>query len=295
MEITTGIGLWSLQQLSFLKHMDTEGILECVKQLGADAVDIYEDYIPCNPHVKLHELYSLRKRTEELGLPVKGCWFCMDIAAVIEAAGMQRALYDFKEYLAVCHVLGAEYICVPYLDNIPGKTLTEGKEKLVGFFEKVIPHAEEYNIKIAHELPRPGTPEAALDILRTLKSPYYTLCPDLEAWRKETEDLPLIHAENPEEKIIKPESIEVFQECLPYSPYIHFKMLGFNEQGEEPHFPMDEIMEAIDAGSEEHHLCIEYEGWIPDIRPEIDCMEGTKKCIDLIRRYEKRYREGRDM
>ncbi len=295
MEITTGIGLWSLQQLSFLKHVDTSGILECVKQLGADAVDIYEDYIPCSPHVKLHELYELRRKTEELGLPVKGCWFCMDIAAVIEAAGMQRALSDFKEYLAVSHVLGAEYICIPYLDNIPGKTLDEGKEAMVSFFEKILPWTEKYHIKIAHELPRPGTPEAALDILKTLDSPYYTLCPDLEAWRQETEDLPLIHAENPDAKTLKAASIEVFRECLPYSPYIHFKMLGFDEQGNEPHFPMEEIMGAIDASPGKHHLCIEYEGWIPDIRPDIDCVEGTKKCMELIRNYEKKYREWREV
>lgn len=294
MKITVGIGLWSLQQLSFLQHMGTERILECVKELGADAVDIYEDYIPCNPHVRLHELYSLRKKTEDLGLLVKGCWFCMDIATVIEAAGMQRALYDFKEYLAVCHVLGAEYICIPYLDNIPGKTLDDGKESLVRFFENVLPCAEKYKIKIAHELPRQGTPGAALDILNRLKSRYYTLCPDLEAWRQRTDDLPLVHAENPDAKTIKPESIEMFRECLPYSPYIHFKMIGFDEQGNEPHFPMDEIMDAIEESKEEHHLCIEYEGWIPDIRPDIDCVEATKKCIDLIRRYENKYKKRRE-
>lgn len=295
MKVTTGIGLWSMQQMSFRDNRNIEEILAAVKALGVDAVDIYEEYIPCHPHVRLHELNELRKMAEQLELPVKGCWFCLDAAASIEAVGMENTIKDFMEYFAITEALGAEFISIPYLDNIPGKNLTDANKMLIPLFEKILPWAERYHVKIAHELPRVGTPEAALEIHKALQSPYYTLCPDLETWRRATPDLPLVHAENMNARNTVSASVTVFKECLPYSPYIHFKMLGFDDDGNEPHFPMDEIMSAIDESELQHHLCIEYEGWIPDIVPEFDCIGQLRKCVALIERYEDDYAKRRKL
>lgn len=103
----------------------------------------------------------------------------------------------------------------------------------------------------------------------------------------DTADMPLgPHCENKDAKKPQPASIELFNECLPYSPYIHFKLLSLDEQGEEPHFPIPEIMKGINNSGIEHYLCIEYEGWIPDFHPERDPIEETRKCVDLIRRYQ---------
>ena len=81
--------------------------------------------------------------------------------------------------------------------------------------------------------------------------------------------------------------MDLFRECMPYSPYIHFKLLSLDENGEEPHFPIPEMMDAINQSAIDHYLCVEYEGWIPDIHPERDSLEETKRCISMIRRYQK--------
>lgn len=290
MNSTIGIGLWSMQQMSFRHHKSIDDILKAVSEMGVDFVDIYEDYIPCHPHVKLHELHQLRKKAEGYHLPVKGCWFCTDIIAAVYAGSIETVSQNFKEYLAVTQSLGGEFISIPFLFNVPGITMETGKEILLEFFEKVLPAAEEYKVCIAHELPRVGTSRAALDIYHQLKSDYYTLCPDLEAWRVTTEDIPLQHAENPDTASYEPEPLSLFKECLPYSPYIHFKLLGFDEKGEDPHFPIPEIMRLINESDSNHHLCIEYEGWIPDICPKLDGDVGTQMCVDLIKRYQNEMR-----
>ena len=121
---------------------------------------------------------------------------------------------------------------------------------------------------------------------RELKNQYFTICPDLEAWRFDTPDIPLVHAENTDGGPSQPESIELFEECLPHAPYIHFKLLSLDENGEEPHFPIPQIMNLINKSSLNHHLCIEYEGWIPDINPNVDAVKETRRCVELIKRYQ---------
>ena len=48
------------------------------------------------------------------------------------------------------------------------------------------------------------------------------------------------------------------------------------------------MMKAIGESEINHHLCIEYEGWIPDIRPEDDAEEETRKCVELLKKYRKK-------
>ena len=61
------------------------------------------------------------------------------------------------------------------------------------------------------------------------------------------------------------------------------------ENGEEPHFPIPEVMDAINNSSIDHLLCLEYEGWIPDVVPERDSYEETRKCVEMVRRYQKKF------
>ena len=154
-------------------------------------------------------------------------------------------------------------------------------------FENVIPTAEEYNVRIALESARTSglkTPQTALRLVKDLESDYLTVAPDFEAWRIPTKEIPSTHVENPGMEASGPVSIDVFKECLPYSPLIHAKILTIDENEEEPNFPIAEMMSLIKESEREHTLSIEYEGWIPDINPHLDPIIKTEMSIALLKR-----------
>jgi hypothetical protein len=176
-------------------------------------------------------------------------------------------------------------MALPFLLNVPQLDIDDAYDNYYKILEKLLPAAEEYGVCIAAETARQNTPGLALRLYDALKSDYFTICPDLEAWRFDTSDIPLVHAESGGASS-RPEPLELFAECLPRAPYIHFKLLALDNNGEEPHFPIPQIMDMINRSDITHHLCIEYEGWIPDINPEVDAVTETRRCVELIRRYQ---------
>jgi hypothetical protein len=288
MKSKIGISTWSLQQLSYTQGKTIDDLISIVADMGVDGIDICEEYIPCHPDVNLVELRRIRKLAEKNNLQIGASWFCSEILSGIHASSEERVLEVFKKNIAIASEMGAKFICIPMLLNVPGQTIPEATATFIRFLEKVLPYAEKYDMPIAHEIPRQYTPQIALDINKALQSKYYTICPDLETWRLDTEDLPLgAHCENINAGKPEPEPIESFLACLPYSPYVHFKLLSLDEQGEEPHFPIQAMMEGINNSDLEHYLCIEYEGWIPDIHPDRDPIKETGRCVELIRRYQR--------
>lgn len=289
MKSKIGVTSWSLQQLSFTKNYTIENLIDCVAKMGVDGIDICEEYIPCHPEPELDKIHTLRERVEKSGLEMGATWFCTEISGAIRASDERHTLEVYKKNILIASELGAKWTCIPMLLNLNGRTYEEAKEEYIHFFEQLLPFAEKYNMPLSHECAREKTNRMALDLARYFNSDYYSICPDLEAWRFDTPDLPLgAHCEDPSAGIPTPEPIELFQECMPYAPYIHFKLLSLNEEGEEPHFPIKEMMDAINNSPIEHYLCIEYEGWIPEIHPDRDSETETKRCIEMVKRYQNR-------
>lgn len=288
MKSTIGVSSWSLQQLSFTQGATIEDIICMVADIGAEGIDICEEYIPCHPQPDLVKLRELRRFAESKHLELGATWFCTEIGNAIKASDEAHVLEVYKKNIIIAAEMGSKFICIPMLLNTRDKTYEQNKEELIHYFEQLLPFAEKYNMPIAHECARERTPELSLEMAKYFNSKYYTVCPDLEAWRFDTPDLPLgPHCEDPSAGKPTPASMDLFRECMPYSPYIHFKLLSLDENGEEPHFPIPEMMDAINQSAIDHYLCVEYEGWIPDIHPERDSLEETKRCISMIRRYQK--------
>ena len=285
MKHTIGISTWSLQQLSYKRGLKLPQMLELIAGMGVDTIDLYDEYLPLFPEVNLHKLYEVKKQTEAAGLPISGTWFFDDLLGSYYNVGLDETLENTKRFIAVTAFLESKYMALPFLINVPGISLEEAHDTYYKIFEKLLPTAEEYGVYIAAEAARQYTPALALRLYHELKSAFFTVCPDLEAWRLETADIPLVHAENAGGPPSKPEPVDLFGQCLPYAPYIHFKLLAFDEKGEEPHFPIPQIMDLINKSSIAHHLCIEYEGWIPDINPNVDAAVETRRCVELIKRY----------
>jgi hypothetical protein len=287
MNSTIGVSTWSLQPLTYKYNKQLPELIETIAGMGVDGLDLYDEYLPVYPDTNLYKLNEIKKMADAVKLPVTGTWFFNDLLGSYYAVSLDVTVENTRRFLAVTASLGAPYMSVPFLLNVPGLSTDEAFTAYCKIFEKLLPTAEEYKVHMAAETARQYTPGLALKLQKYLDSPYFTICPDLEAWRLETEDIPLVHQENADGPPSKPEPLSIFNECLPYSPYIHFKLLVLDETGEEPHFPIAQIMDMINKSPIKHHLCIEYEGWIPDLRPERDAVGETKRCVELIRRYQK--------
>ncbi|WP_066687951.1 sugar phosphate isomerase/epimerase family protein [Christensenella intestinihominis] len=285
---TIGVSTWSLQQLTFKRGVQLPEMIEMIARMGVDGLDLYEEYLPVYPDTNLAKLNEIKKMAKNAGLPIFSTWFFVDPIGASYSASLEWTTETVKKFIAVTASLGAKYLALPTILNIPGVGLDEAYDMYERVYEKLVPIAEEYDVRLAAEVARQHTPSLMMRLQKSLKSDYFTICPDFEAWRVDTPDIPLIHQETPGAPPSEPETIETFTQCLPYSPYIHAKLLSIDENGEEPHFPIHEMMKAIGESEINHHLCIEYEGWIPDIRPEDDAEEETRKCVELLKKYRKK-------
>lgn len=280
------VSTWSLQQLTYTENVALFDMIDMVKEMGADAIDICEEYIPCHPQPDLVKIREIGEKVADAGLQMGTVWFCTEINRAAAASNLETVVEIYKKNIQIAKAMGAAFVCIPALYD---KKISreENKEIYRRFFERILPYAEKYDMPLSHECARKGANSMVLELVKEFGSRHYSICPDLEAWRFGTQDLPLMpHAEDPGAGIMEPEPIELFRECVEYAPYIHFKLLKM-ENGEEPHFPIPEIMDAINNSSIDHLLCLEYEGWIPDIVPERNAFVETKKCLDMIRRYQR--------
>ena len=289
MKTTISVGMWSLKQYSLKGPKTFDEILETVAEINPDKnIDLMEDYVPCHPHTDMLELIKLKKRIESFGLIINSNWFYTDLIGAVHVESFEKVVNDLKEYIIVVATLGAKFMNTP-LDSepLPGMTFEEAYELYLKIYEEIIPLAEEYNVILGIDGGLPGfcTPRTALKLVKDLGSDFLTVTPDFEAWRTPSEDIPGLFVETSDSEKTEGLPIEVFEECLPYSPLMHAKFLTFDKKGDEPNFPISEMMSLVKKSKREHTFVIEYEGWIPDINPHLDPAKETKKGIDLIKRH----------
>jgi hypothetical protein len=287
MSSTIGVSTWSLQSLTYEDGRGLPEFIEILAGMEIDGLDIYEEYIPAYPNPNIHMINQIKKAAAAVKLPIISTWFYYDILGSYYAQGLDNTIKNMGLLLSAAAAMGCKFLCLPFNNTVPKLDNDEAFSVWCKLFEQSIPIAEEYGIIFAVETARQHMTGIALGLCKKFDSSYLTVCPDLEAWRLETNDIPLVHQEAPDAPPSKPEPVELFNECLPYAPYIHFKLLDFDEKGEEPHFPIAALMNYINTSRQNHHLCIEYEGWIPDINPGIDPIQETRKCVDLIKRYQR--------
>lgn len=283
------LSIWSIEDLTFNQGKMLFDLLEIAADLGVDGVDIGEDYHRWPPYDTIHGLNEVRKKVHSLGMQVLSAWMYTDIVAGVRTSSISEVVQQINNMLAKCNLLECPFVALPPGDAWPGVDAEEGHKIFMDVFSRTVETAREYGVRMALEVGRPaGTfqkPEYALRLVKELNSQYLTIAPDFEAWRHATDDLPLVHVEAAGQVTPAPSSLEVFRECMPYSPLIHAKMLGFDEQGEEPHMPMREMLNIINETPIPQVLDIEYEGWIPDVRPDVDSVEASRRAVALLKRY----------
>ena len=75
MKSTIGVSTWSLQQLTYTQGADLKDIIRMAAEIGAEGIDICEEYIPCHPQPDLVKMREIREFVEENNLKTGPCWF----------------------------------------------------------------------------------------------------------------------------------------------------------------------------------------------------------------------------
>ena len=281
------LSLWSLQQLTLKKGRPLEELLDIVVDLGVSNIELNEDYVRLPEYQRLAGMRRLRTELERRSLKLVSIWYYTDFLGEVRISSRSVLVKQLHEYLLTAAELGAEQLTLPLGDGFKGIDVEDGRETLRAVFAEVLPLASATGVRIGIETGRSEgvfhTPQAVLQLVQSFASPDLKIVPDFEAWRMATPDLPLTHVET-QTASVEPAPISLFRACLPYAPIVHAKLLRLNEDGDEPHFPLPDLIAAVVESPIPHTLELEYEGWIPDIDPHLNCIEQTRRCLSLLRR-----------
>ncbi|PDS55438.1 hypothetical protein CO663_29195 [Rhizobium anhuiense] len=254
-----------------------------------DAVEINEDYSRLPQYVAPRSRHTLRNRIFDADLRVASMWFYTDLLGATETTSLDTVVDQVENCFEIASDLGAEVVVMTPVDSLPQYMSEKGREKFRRIVEELVPLARSYKLTIGLESGRSQgtfcTPQAVAKLVREVSRPELTVVPDFEAWRIATKDLPPTDVERQDTASPMPAELPLFKECLPLARLVHAKLLRLDESGEEPHFPIAEMMSAIRSSERPHIINIEYEGWIPDIDPHLDCIEETRRCVQLIKRH----------
>ncbi|MDQ0468253.1 sugar phosphate isomerase/epimerase family protein [Labrys wisconsinensis] len=281
------LSVWSLQQLTLERGVPLGTLLDVIVDLGVSQIELNEDYVRLPEYRHLAGMRRLRAELESRGLKLLSTWFYTDFLGTVRISSRPALVEQLREYLLTAAELGAEQLTLPLGDGFDGIDVDKGRATLNEILVEVLPLAEATGVRIGIETGRSEgtfhTPGAVLRLVESFASPSLRMVPDFEAWRVSTSDLPLMHVET-QAASSEPAPVSLFRACLPYAPIVHAKLLRLDENGDEPHFPLRELMAAIVESPIRHILEVEYEGWIPDVDPHLDCIEQTRQCLSLLRR-----------
>lgn len=286
MQHSLAVSVWSLQRLTLTLGTPLNDLMGIIAGMGVDQIEINEEYLRLAPYDTPHGHRLLCKAAAENGVKIASLWFYTDLIGASVLTSVDAVADQLKDYLAIAALVGSPRITIPIGEGPSDLSYERGYGILTDVFAKTLPVADDYGVDIGLEVGRTigryQTPEGALKLIADLCSTRLKVVPDFEAWRHETSDLPLTHVESmslPTE----PASIDLFRRCLPHASLIHAKLLRLDETGSEPHFPLDELMRAVRESEKDHILDIEFEGWIPDIDPDRDCIVETRRCVALLK------------
>ena len=286
-----GVSTWSIEGLLLQGGNSVERQIELVASTGAETIDLPEYHLGFDPHPNLHRLHTIRDTIRANGLELSGIFFHTDLVAATDFYSAEKVVADLQEYLAVAGFLGAVAIEISNGNLTPSLSEQEARDMVLPIYEAIIPTAEYYDVVVAINAARPSavsvfkSPESALGIVKEFDSPFLRVTPDFECWRITREGMPMTYVEAPDAVRGVATPLEVFADCLPYARRIEAKLFELDENGNEPNFPLDELMAMVEDNGGVFDVAIEYEGWTPGVLPERDAYEETVKAVQLLQRY----------
>ena len=277
---------WWGEGLMLQRKADVRDLIETSAKIGADGIDMQEGYLCCSPNPDLLKIHEYRNIARANGLKINSCWFYTDTLGAVRASSLQKTVDYLKRDLLITAMFESPYLVIQHGEPGKNQSYEDAKDTLFRVYDELVPLAEQYQVKVCFEAARIlspfNSPEGALALIREYDSHWITLTPDFEAWRKKNESMTSSYVENPGMTQPDPLPISVMEKCLPNSRYVHAKFLYFDENGEEPNYPERELLQIIENYEKPVDLCIEYEGWLPEIHPELAPAAEVKKAFDLV-------------
>lgn len=269
-------------------RLTIEDIIDRTAAMGVEAIDVQEIYLGLSPNPDPSRMRQIRLRIAARGLNVSSCWFDSHLLALAGLYSVDSVVEHLTRYLAIAESFNAKYLVVQNGEPAPGVTSAEARGQLMAVYERVAPLAEDHGITLCIEAARSfsefQSPLGALALIRDLDSPSVRLAPDFEAWRIPQDYMPSAYIGH-DGPTHEPLSIDAFRECLPYAPYVHAKLMEFDDNGTDPNYPVDDLMRETQGSPLQHDVLLEYEGWVPEVFPDRDAETETRKGVELIRSY----------
>lgn len=265
-------------------------IFEKVCDVGAKSIVLMEEFYDVQPHINLYKANELKKIIHQYGLQADACWYYTDPLRAAYVSSKQEVIDQLKEYVCNTAYMGAKYLLLPPGEPSPDNTgWRESQDELQALYEKVLPVCEENNVILCMEAGRNlsplSSPRGAYDIVRRVGSPFLQIAPNGESWRIPTSDLPSGHCEAPDAPPQEPETIELFKEILPYSPFICGKFFDYDSETDtDPTQPVEEMCEALRESDRQHIITVIYEGFIPEAYPDRDPVEKVHQLYNMLKK-----------
>jgi hypothetical protein len=278
---------WWAEGMFIKRQITFPQIIEAIAEMEVDGLDMNDIYLQDGPNPDPRLIRQARRLCAAAGLEIMSCWYYTDLAGAAILGSPEAAVAHVARLLAVTETLGSKFLVISN-GNLPkGTSAPVARSMLMKVYDGLIPLAEEHDIVIGLHAGRARTPftspGGALELVKEVGSRYLTVTPDFEAWRRPAAGMPVRYTDNPNLVQDTPLDVGVFQQCLPHAPVIHAKFLDV-ASGDEPNYPLDELFAAINGDSAPHNICIEYEGWIPEVHPERDPVAETRTCVEIVRR-----------
>jgi hypothetical protein len=280
---------WWAEGLMLEHGVTIEAVIERTAAMGADGIDVQEAHLGLCPHPDPATVRRLRRATSAAGLDVVSCWFYADVLGVAGLYSVDVAVAHIERYLAITEAFEGRFLVIQNGSPPPGMTVPAGRDSLFRLYERIAPLALDHGVVVAFEAARVGTPfnspDTAAALVREFGSEALSVAPDFEAWRRPTDRMPTGYVEDPGRTQPAPLPVEALEACLPWAPFIHVKYLEPQEDGSDPNYPIAELLAAIQASDREHVLSVEYEGWLPEIHPELEPAEQATRALSAVKRF----------
>lgn len=240
--------------------------IEHAASIGVKGIEIVDlQHLPDYPSPQAYKLFELKDYIDSFGMEV--CCldtYLHDLVKTDHKATVDEVVEIAKLKIGWAKILGTDII---------RQTYSASKKELSEAIEKALPSMKKYGMKWCIEIHAPISPDEIMDLIEKFDKEWVGVVPDFSCWQSaglETE--------------ATMNSMESFERALSRSYHIHAKAHLFDEKGEEPNTPYEELLTRIKKSSYNGYVAAEYEGWVTQENP-LPGKVAVEKHIELIKKY----------
>ncbi|GIJ49587.1 hypothetical protein Val02_64730 [Virgisporangium aliadipatigenens] len=239
-----GLSLYTFGADVHAGRMDVYDAIRKAAEIGCDGVELVaEQHVPGWPDPSLDDLTEIRDLIASCGMELFcfSCYLGVNIRSD-RPQTQDEILHRARNMIAMAAYMGAK-IMRPAFNADP-------VDKLIDLVNAALPTLEKYGVIWGVELHAPHPPSYYQKALEAVDSPWFRLVPDFSCWQG-----PNAPGQ------IRTNELSTFEPLLPYTVHCHAKAHMFDEHGNEPNTPYEELLGMLKDYGFEGSISGEYEGW----------------------------------